>query len=122
MYLILQVELIMDLKIKQIKAEYQTNSAELSKTSAEYNMIAEQLKARIGSENAKLLEARANKRVIAHEVAFLEKEFLRVQKLLEKGVISRSLLEMSKNVLYVSSFVSDLSLVSSDVFDIYKNV
>ncbi len=84
---------LIDLKIKQIKAEYQTNSAELSKTSAEYNMIAEQLKARIGSENAKLLEARANKRVIAHEVAFLEKEFLRVQKLLEKGVISRSRVE-----------------------------
>ena len=56
-------------------------------------MIAEQLEARIGSENAKLLEARANKRVIAHEVAFLEKEFLRVQKLLEKGVISRSRVE-----------------------------
>ena len=84
---------LIDLKIKQIKAEYQTNSAELSKTSAEYNMIAEQLEARIGSENAKLLEARANKRVIAHEVAFLEKEFLRVQKLLEKGVISRSRVE-----------------------------
>ena len=57
---------LIDLKIKQIKAEYQTNSAELLKTSAEYNMIAEQLEARIGSENAKLLEARANKRVIAH--------------------------------------------------------
>ena len=84
---------LIDLKIKQIKAEYQTNSAELSKTSAEYNMIAEQLKARMGSENAKLLEARANKRVITHEVAFLEKEFLRVQKLLDKGVISRSRVE-----------------------------
>ncbi|MEC9101673.1 MAG: biotin/lipoyl-binding protein, partial [Pseudomonadota bacterium] len=66
---------LIDLKIKQIKAEYQTNSAELSKTSAEYNMIAEQLKARIGSENAKLLEAHANKRVIAHDVALLDKEF-----------------------------------------------
>ena len=83
---------LIDLKIQQIKAEYSTKKAELSKTSAEHNMIADQIEAKIESENAKLLEARANKRVFDHEVNFL-KDFARVKKLLKKGAISRSKLE-----------------------------
>ena len=47
---------LIDLKIQQIKAEYRTKKAQLSKTSAEYNMIADQIEAKIKSENAKLLE------------------------------------------------------------------
>ena len=82
-----------DLKIQQIKAEHMTKRAELSKASAEYDMIADQLQAKIKSENAKLLEARANKRVFDHEVDFLKKDFERVKKLLGKGAISRSKLE-----------------------------
>ena len=82
-----------DLKIQQIKAEHTTKRAELSKASAEYDMIADQLQAKIKSENAKLLEARANKRVFDHEVDFLKKDFERVKKLLGKGAISRSKLE-----------------------------
>ena len=35
---------LIDLKIQQIKAEYRTKKAQLSKTSAEYNMIADQFK------------------------------------------------------------------------------
>ena len=84
---------LIDLKIQQIKAEYKTKKAELSKTSAEHNMIADQIEAKIESENAKLLEARANKRVFDHEVNFLKKDFARVKKLLKKGAISRSKLE-----------------------------
>ena len=84
---------LIDLKIQQIKAEYMTKKAELSKTSAEYDMIADQLEAKIKSENAKLLEARANKRVFDHEVDFLKKDFERVKRLLGKGAISRSKLE-----------------------------
>ena len=82
-----------DLKIQQIKAEHMTKRAELSKASAEYDMIADQLQAKIKSENAKLLEARANKRVFDHEVDFLKRDFERVKKLLGKGAISRSKLE-----------------------------
>ncbi|GIR53294.1 MAG: hypothetical protein CM15mP62_07650 [Rhodospirillaceae bacterium] len=70
---------LIDLKIQQIKAEYRTKKAQLSKTSAEYNMIADQIEAKIKSENAKLLEARANKRVFDHEVDFLRKDFERVK-------------------------------------------
>ena len=84
---------LIDLKIQQIKAEYRTKKAELSKTSAEYDMIADQIEAKIESENAKLLEARANKRMFDHEVDFLKKDFARVKKLLKKGAISRSKLE-----------------------------
>ena len=84
---------LIDLKIQQIKAEYRTKKAQLSKTSAEHNMIADQIEAKIKSENAKLLEARANKRVFDHEVDFLRKDFERVKKLFEKGAISRSKLE-----------------------------
>ena len=84
---------LIDLKIQQIKAEYNTKKAELSKTSAEHRMIADQIEAKIESENAKLLEARANKRVFDHEVNFLKKDFARVKKLLKKGAISRSKLE-----------------------------
>ena len=72
---------LIDLKIQQIKAEYNTKKAELSKTSAEHRMIADQIEAKIESENAKLLEARANKRVFDHEVNFLKKDFARVKKL-----------------------------------------
>ena len=82
-----------DLKIQQIKAEHMTKRAELSTASAEYDMIADQLQAKIKSENAKLLEARANKRVFDHEVDFLKRDFERVKKLLGKGAISRSKLE-----------------------------
>ena len=84
---------LIDLKIQQIKAEYKTKKAELSKTSAEHDMIADQIEAKIESENAKLLEARANKRMFDHEVDFLKKDFARVKKLLKKGAISRSKLE-----------------------------
>ena len=38
---------LIDLKIQQIKAEYRTKKAQLSKTSAEYNMIADQIEAKI---------------------------------------------------------------------------
>ena len=56
-------------------------------------MIADQIEAKIESENAKLLEARAKKRMFDHEVDFLKKDFARVKKLLKKGAISRSKLE-----------------------------
>ena len=76
---------LIDLKIQQIKAEYRTKKAQLSKTSAEYNMIADQLKLKSKVKMQNSLEARANKRVFEHEVDFLRKDFERVKTFEERG-------------------------------------
>ena len=67
---------LIDLKIQQIKAEYRTKKAELSKTSAEYNMIADQIEAKI-KVKMKIIRGQANKkRVFDHESGFSEKKIL----------------------------------------------